>query len=210
MTRRILLFPLLLGACPPPALSPLPPFCEPSQGPCPPGESSSSTGNDEEPIPTGGLQTVTGDDTTTGSLTTATTTSSTTDEPSDPAIEKIDFTPNPIELVGTIVVDVAAKHADGVRLQLEGTEPTELTKSKDGHFTGAIEVLTGLSNGTHDAAFVPWRANDEGPEVQASYTIALPDAGNEVVWDATPDLGQGEVDALAVTASGHVLAFGTY
>ena len=210
MTRRILLFPLLLGACPPPALSPLPPFCEPSQGPCPPEESSSTTDNDEEPTPTGGIQTVTGDDTTTDSLTTATTTSSTTDEPSEPAIEKIDFTPNPIELAGTIVVDVAAKHADGVRMQLEGTEPTELTKSKDGHFTGAIEVLTGLSNGTHDATFVPWRANDEGSEVQASYTIALPDAGSEVIWDATPDLGQGEVDALAVTASGHVLVFGTY
>ena len=206
---RVLLLASVLGACSASNFEGFDPSCDPAKGPCPPGEGSSSTGAADEPAPpTGGIQTVTGGDPTTGGTTG--TTGSTGGAPAEPAIVTVELAPDPLELVGAIVVDVVAEHADGVRMQLEGAEPTELAPAKDGHFTGAIEVLSGLANGPHAVTFTPWQGADEGPVFAAQYTVALPEAGSEAVWDATPDLGQGEVDALAVTASGHLLAFGTY
>lgn len=198
-------------ACTPPDLGSLPPLCDPQVEACPPGQipSSTSTAAPDEPT-TGSVQTVTSATSTTEPEDASSSSSTTTEPEHVPAIVAIDFTPNPLTLAGAVTVDVTAEHADGVRMQLQGTEPLELLEGPAGHFTGEIAVYTGLSNGTHSVTFTPHRAGDEGKPQDSEYGVALPDAGSELLWDVWPDLGTGEFRTLRITPGGDVIAFGTY
>lgn len=167
---------------------------------------AASTGVDPT-LPTGGIQTVTSDGE--GTPTTSTTAApSTTDDPVMPAVMSVMFTPDPLEQVGIIDVDVVAD-ADQVRMDRPGFASVELSKGPDDHFHGTIEVLSGLSNGTHEATFVPRQYQVEGATEIGHYTVALPEAGSEVLWDVIPDDGFGQVDALAVLGDDAIVGLGT-
>jgi hypothetical protein len=166
---------------------------------------AASTGDD--PLLTGGIQTVTSDGE--GTPTTSTTVApSTTGDPVVPAVLSVVFTPDPLEQVGLIDVDVVAD-ADHVRMDRPGFASVELSKGPDEHFHGAIEIWSGLSNGTHEATFVPRQDQVEGATEIGHYTVALPEAGSEVLWDVIPDDGLGQVDALALLGDDAIVGIGT-
>lgn len=199
-----LLAPFCLAGCPIPEVAHCADYdlCPNSSG-----STAVSTGGDPM-LPTGEVQTVTS----AGEVTTTTTTtaaSSTTGDPVAPAVLSVMFTPDPLEQVGIIDVDVVAEDADHVRMDRPGFESVELTKGPDEHFHGAIEILSGLSNGTHEASFVPRQEGAEGATELGYYTLALPEAGSEILWDVVPDDGLGQVDALAVLGEAAIVGLGT-
>jgi hypothetical protein len=170
-------------------------------------DSTATTTSGDPTLPTGGIQTVTSEGE--GTPTTTTTAeASTTGDPAVPAVMSVMFTPDPLEQVGIIDVDVVAD-ADHVRMDRPGFASVELSKGPDEHFHGAIEVLSGLSNGTHEAIFVPRQDNVEGADENGYYTVALPEAGSEVLWDVIPDDGLGQVDALALLGDDAIVGIGT-
>ncbi|MCY0994808.1 hypothetical protein OV203_47215 [Nannocystis sp. ILAH1] len=199
-----LLAPFCLAGCPIPEVAHCADYdlCPASSG-----STAVSTGGDPM-LPTGEVQTVTS----AGEVTTTTTTTaapSTTGEPVVPAVLSVMFTPDPLEQVGSIDVEVVAEDADHVRMDRPGFESVELTKGPDEHFHGAIEILSGLSNGTHEASFVPRQEGAEGATELGYYTVALPEAGSEILWDVVPDDGLGQVDALAVLGEDAIVGLGT-
>ncbi|MCY1072041.1 hypothetical protein OV090_45270 [Nannocystis sp. RBIL2] len=199
-----LLAPFCLAGCPIPEVAHCADYdlCTTSSG-----ATATSTGGDPMP-PTGEVLTVTSDGETTPTAT-ATTTPSTTGDPVVPAVLSVMFTPDPLEQVGIINVEVVAENADQVRMDRPGFESVELSKGPDEHFHGAIEILSGLSNGTHEASMVPRQDQVEGATEIGHYTVALPEAGSEVLWDVIPDDGLGQVDALAVLGDDAIVGLGT-
>ncbi|MBZ5708215.1 hypothetical protein [Nannocystis pusilla] len=170
-------------------------------------DSTATTTGGDPTLPTGGIQTVTSD----GEGTPTTSTSeapSTTGDPVVPAVMSVVFTPDPLEQVGIIDVDVVAD-ADHVRMDRPGFASVELSKGPDDHFHGAIEILSGLSNGTREATFAPRLEQIEGATELGHYTVALPEAGSEVLWDVIPDDGLGQVDALALLGDDALVGLGT-
>ncbi|PCC69301.1 hypothetical protein SAMN02745121_08770 [Nannocystis exedens] len=199
-----LLAPFCLAGCPIPEVAHCADYdlCPASSG-----STAVSTGGDPM-LPTGEVQTVTS----AGEVTTTTTTTaapSTTGDPVVPSVLSVMFTPEPLEQVGIIDVEVVAEDADHVRMDRPGFESVELTKGPDVHFHGAIEILSGLSNGTHEASFVPRQEGTEGTPEIGYYTVALPEAGSEILWDVVPDDGLGQVDALAVLGDDAIVGLGT-
>jgi len=190
----------------------LAPECDPERETCPPGAAAGSTTGDESSGSASGVQTVT----TAGSGTSGSGASSDTNPPNEttdaapiePGVVSVKFEPNPLEFAGVIEVDVIAD-AEGVRMSVHEAAPVELTQDQDGHFRGQIVIETGLSNGTHEATFVPWEADVEGMPATRPYTVALPDAGELFLWDTMPDHGLGQIEVLRVTTSGRVVGFGT-
>lgn len=169
--------------------------------------SSGATGGTSTGSAPGEVQTVTGGDMSISTSSTTMTAGSpppppvdttTTGEPALPAVLSVMFTPAPIEAVGSIAVEVVTEHADRVRMEGPGLEPVELSKGKDGLFHGAIEIFSGLSNGTHEARFVPGREDVEGTAEIEHYSVMLPEAGSEVLWDTIQDEGSGQIEAVAV------------
>ena len=205
---------LALAACRPLEFAEFPPECDPSVETCPPGSGSTTTGSPTTGDGGDGIQTVTSATTTTATTTTTTSTSSGPDGNTgpaplqDPEIRSVSLMPDLLKLAGSIDVDVVADNADGVRLVYPGIE-VELEEGPAGQFHGQIYAYTGLTNGQHDATFTPWRGDLEGETETRPYTLKLPTAGELFLWDTMPDHGLGQVEALRVTASGHVVALGT-
>lgn len=173
--------------------------------------SSSSTGGPTtgDDAPPGPIQTVTGEPSPT-STSTSPPDESTGAVPAEPAkILDVSLDPQPLELPGAIAVDVATEYATGVTMQLENAPPIPLAAGPQRHFVGAIEVLSGLFNGTYSATFVPYADQLAGEPVVADYTVALPDPGTESLWDSGFDAKLGQIEALVVTPDAHVVAFGT-
>lgn len=199
-----LLVPFCLAGCPIPEVAHCADYdlCTNSSG-----STAASTSGDPM-LPTGEVQTVTS----AGEVTSTSTTTAapgTTGEPAVPAVVSVMFTPDPLEQVGIIEVEVVAEDADHVRMDRPGFESVELSKGPDERFHGAIEILSGLSNGTHEASFVPRQEGVEGATEIGYYTVALPEAGSEVLWDVIPDDGLGQVDALAVLGDDAIVGLGT-
>ena len=155
------------------------------------GSTSATTG--EPSPPTGGIATVTSNGEASSSSTTTAPVSTSTGEPVVPAVLSVMFTPDPLTQVGFIEVDVAAQGANHVWMDRPGFPSVELSEGQGGHFHGAIEILSGMSNGTHEATFVPRLEAVEGMAEIGYYTVALPEAGEEKVWDVIPDDGPGQV-----------------
>ncbi len=134
----------------------------------------------------------------------------TTDEPAElPLILTRTVDPNYTDVNAILDVLVTADHADGVRMELENGEVTELTPLGPGEFGGEILAATGLENGQKTAWFTPWRNVVTGETVGADYVIALPDPGDEVSWQ--PDLGvDGDIAAIGVLPDGRPVEFGTF
>lgn len=134
----------------------------------------------------------------------------TTDEPAElPQILTRTVDPNYTDVNAILDVLVTADHADGVRMELENGEVTELTPLSPGEFGGEILAATGLENGQKTAWFTPWRNVVTGETVGADYVIALPDPGDEVSWQ--PDLGvDGDIAAIGVLPDGRPVEFGTF
>jgi hypothetical protein len=170
-------------------------------------DSTATTTGVDPTLPTGGIQTVTSDGEATPTTST-TAEASTTGDPVVPAVMSVMFTPDPLEQVGIIDVEVVAD-ADHVSMDRPGFASVELSKGPDEHFHGAIEILSGLTNGTHEATFVPRQEAVEGAAEIGYYTVALPEAGSEVLWDVIPDDGLGQVDALAVLGDDAIVGIGT-
>ncbi|HPG76192.1 MAG TPA: hypothetical protein PLU61_08410 [Rhodoglobus sp.] len=192
-----------------------PPF--PEQDTCGDGCMSTSLPGTSGPLlPTtsvgdGGFQTVTGaeESTSTSGPGPGGTTGEEWAEP--PEIVKVELTPNPILMNGSIDVEVSAQHADGVLMVLEGGVEIQLESGQPGQFEGHFDVITGLDNGEHKALFTPWRDADvHGKEVMALYTIDLPTPGSQILWETSDALGPGEVVALGVLPDGQVVEFGTH
>jgi hypothetical protein len=137
-------------------------------------------------------------------------TGATTDEPAElPLILTRAIDPNYTDVNAILDVLVTADHADGVRMELENGEVTELTPLGPGEFGGEILAATGLENGQKTAWFTPWRNVVTGETVGADYVIALPDPGDEVSWQ--PDLGvDGDIAAIGVLPDGRPVEFGTF
>lgn len=125
------------------------------------------------------------------------------------AVLDVVFTPNPLEYVGTIAVTVAATPAAGVRMELPGQPPIDLSPGPDDNFVGEFEVLSGLANGTHEALFTAWQGELHSAPFPASYTVALPKAGEPVQWDTSMLAGPGEIEALDFLPDHHVVALGS-
>lgn len=172
------------------------------------GTSSTSSGGDTgADLPTGPIQTVTGE--TPPPDPTSPQEQTTGDPAIPPSILEVSFTPDPLTSPGKISIDVATEFATSVTLQLAGAEPAQLKPGLQRHFVGELEIHSGLSNGTYQATFAPFADQLAGAPVIAEYTVALPTAGSEDLWDAPPDFGNGQIEALALTPGGMVVAFGT-
>ena len=201
---------LALAACQPFELHDFPPVCDPAVETCPPDAgSTAATTTIGDDIPDG-VQTVTTATTTSAGATTSDPDpgGDTEIEPPEPAIESVSLQPDPLKFAGSIDVDVVATDAEGVRLQYPGAE-VELEKGPNGHFRGRISASTGLTNGTYQAILAPWRGETAGEPESRFYTFDLPPAGEVFLWDTMPDHGSGQVEALRVAASGHVIALMT-
>ena len=194
---------LLLAACPPPSLGELPPFCDPDAQVCPPTESSSgSGGSGNSSLP----ETLTGAPTEpTGAPMTTTeassgdpgaSSSSSGDPPEDakPTLGKVTFDPQPLLQPGPIKVTAEATNTSSVMMRLEDGAMIPLLDRGGGIFTGAFEVAWGLPSGPRTAFFTP-TGKVEGDEEPRPYVVEIP-VGEEAWWDASPDLGKGEVRAL--------------
>lgn len=174
----------------------------------------------EPPLPTstydgGGFQTVTGVEESTGTggpgpeNGTFGTTTGESIEP--PAIVKVDLLPNLIQVNGPIAVTVSAAHTDGVTMVLENGDKSELKLVNPGLFTGAFDVVSALPKvPEHYAWLTPWRDGLTGEPVKAPYTVALPEPGSQLFWEASDELGPGQVVALGVLPDGQVVEFGTH
>ena len=125
-----------------------------------------------------------------------------------PAVLTFDVTPELMLDHGPIAVKVEAERADGVRMELDDGTMTELGMSEPGIFEGEIAALTGLWNGEHIATLTPWRGEDEGAPVEASYTLALPKPGSQGFWETGDLIGSGVVRAIGVLPDGRVVEFG--
>ena len=119
---------------------------------------------DGTPTTSDGVDTVTGDEADDSSSSVApddgggTETTGTTGQPAElPAIVDRVVMPDYIDVNGLLQVEVTAEHSDGVRMQLENGDLTELTPVGPGEFAGQIWAFTGLDNGKHTAIFTPWR-----------------------------------------------------
>ena len=134
----------------------------------------------------------------------------TTDEPAElPLILTRKVDPDYTSVNAILDVLVTADHADGVRMELENGEVTELTPLGPGEFGGQIKAFSGLDNGQKTAWFSPWRAGIIGETVGANYVIALPSPGDEVSWQ--PDLDvDGDIAAIGVLPDGRPVEFGTF
>ena len=168
------------------------------------------------PTTSGELQTVTGDEESTGTSGIGPATaaiSTTTGEPlGPPAIVEFMLAPNPIAANGAITVTVSAEHADGVKMQLDDDDPTEIDLGfvESGVFSGEISVLSALANKDHIALLTPWRDKLTGAPVEAPYTVKLPELGTQLFWENSDAIGPGQVAALGVTPTGEVIEFGTH
>lgn len=210
--RSLLALAPILAACSVPGWPEFPPYCDPKVETCPPGQDGSSTTGATLGAPheaSGGIQTVTGasDATTTNEPNPPAETSAV--DPSEPAIDTALLTPDPLDFAGRIAVEVTAIHATGVRMERIGAPSVDLKQAPGGSFIGEIEVLTGLSNGTHEATFVPWHADVEGAPETVPFSVALPPAGTEVLWDAVPDNGLGQIEALGLLGDSAIVGLGT-
>ena len=204
---------LALAACRPLEFAEFPPECDPAIETCPPGAGSTmadtTTGDDDG----SGVQTVTG---ATSAATTTTAASAGSDSNSEtglvpedaPAIRSVSLTPNPLEFAGAIDVEVVTDNTASVRLQYPGGD-VELEEGPAGHFHGQIGASTGLANGTFEATMTPSRGESVGEPETRFYTFDLPPAGEMFLWDTMSDHGSGQIEALRVTESGHVIGLGT-
>lgn len=136
---------------------------------------------------------------------------SSTGEAADPRIIDHELVPNVLQYPGPIAVTVKAEHADGVRMQVDGGEPVELTPGPGNEFHGEIRFYSALANGSdHAASVVAFRQALESAPVTIPLTVALPKAGTELYWERDESLGQGSVAGLTVTPDERLLEFGTY
>ncbi len=137
---------------------------------------------------------------------------SSTDEGPPPAIDDVTLTPATITKNGTIAVEVRATASDAVRLRLEDGSVRELSQSDPGTFVGEFAVMTGLDNGSRAAKLVPSRDGIDGLQIKSPYTVALPEPGTELFWEAADSLsiGRGWVAALATLPSGDIVELGTH
>ena len=164
-------------------------------------EGGSTTGTpptpDDPPTTGNGIQTVTGADPGTSSGDGSTGLDETTGEPlpPPPAILGHTLSPNPLTELGTIAVTIVAEHAEGVRMQVDGGDPVELTPAPEG-FTGGIPIYSGLSTGPHHATFVAWRGDQQSEPTQVPFEVALPPPGEGYVWESANLLGIGTVAAV--------------
>ena len=182
-------------------------------------EGGSTTGTpptpDDPPTTGNGIQTVTGADPGTSSGDGSTGLDETTGEPlpPPPAILGHTLSPNPLTELGTIAVTIVAEHAEGVRMQVDGGDPVELTPAPEG-FTGGIPIYSGLSTGPHHATFVAWRGDQQSEPTQVPFEVALPPPGEGYVWESADLIGQGAVAAVAALPPGDgtavMVEWGTY
>ena len=200
---------LVLG-CPP-----LPDFvtCEEANA-CGTTGPASTSGDDETPTTSNGVQTVTGDDpdASTGSTTpdaeTGAETIGTTGEPVlPPAIVDDVVIPDYIDDNGVLVVQASTEHADGVRMLLENGEQSEMTEVRPGEFAGEIKIFSGVDNGPRQAVLTPWREQLVGQPVVVDYVIALPKPGIDTGWEIEGP--GGRVAAIAVLPDGRPVELGT-
>jgi len=135
------------------------------------------------------------------------------DDVEPPRILDVTLTPTTITKNGEITVDVTtnADETEGVRLRLDDGTTRKLAQTGPGLFTGTISAFTGLDNGPHAAKLVPWRDDTDGAQVKEPYTVALPEPGGELYWEATDSLllGQGWVAAMGTLPSGDIVELGT-
>lgn len=131
-------------------------------------------------------------------------------QPDTPAIVQFALTPDPITDNGLISVQVEARFSDGVRLEHGGGETLELASDGAGNYEGQIPAFTGLNNGVHHAALVPWRDTLDGEPVDATYTIALPEPGSQYYWDHGDLTNAGTVAAVGALLDGNFVEFGNY
>lgn len=146
---------------------------------------------------------------------------STTDEPSDtagttaalpePLIDEHLLDPNPLMFAGPITVSIATKHAAGVRMSVDGGTAIELAPAGADLFTGEIVMVSAQANPTpHEATFTAWRDGLTSDPVSVEFAVKLPEMGSKLFWESGALIGKGVIAALAVTATGDVLEFGTY
>jgi len=121
----------------------------------------------------------------------------------------VEVTPDPITSNGPIAVTVMAEHADGVRIELETGEVSELVVTGDDSiFQGEIAATSSLMNGDLVATLTPWNELGDGDPVDAPFTILLPNAGLEAFWESGSFIGNGNVNAIGVLPDGRIVEFG--
>lgn len=208
---------LFLAACPAPSLGELPPLCDPGVQVCPPTGGSSESGDVGSTSP---LETVTGAPTEPTGAPMETTeaasgdpgtssSSSSSGEPPDakPMLGKVEFKPQPLQEPGPIEVKVETTNTSSVQMRLEDGTMIPLAAEGGGIFTGAFEVTWGIPTGQRTAFFTP-TGKVEGDEEPRPYVVEIA-VGEEAWWDASPDLGKGEVRALRASAE-HIWEFGSH
>jgi hypothetical protein len=169
---------------------------------------AASTG--EEPLPTTTDEpgTTAEPGTTTG--TTGTTAGDTTADlpPGEPQAFDPAFDPDPLTAPGAIIVSVHTENADAVTLEVDGGPALALDPGPNG-FTTTLFYYSSQDNGEHLAVFTPSFDGQTGDPLPAMFTVAMPDGGGEVFWEAAPTLGKGHIAAVAVLPDGAVAEFGT-
>ncbi|MCB9565635.1 MAG: hypothetical protein H6710_00135 [Myxococcales bacterium] len=175
---------------------------------------SEADGSTSEPggSPLPGSPNATSDDATTSTATTGepeSTGTSGSPPAGPPSIIDVEISPKPILHNGPITIEVDAEDADGVRLELESGELIELVDAGPGIFVGELAARTGLDNGEHPVTLTPWREDQEGEPVEATYTISLPKAGSEGLWETGDLIGAGFVSALGLLPGGDLIELGT-
>ena len=182
---------------------------------CPPTSGGSDTGEpDGTSAPTGDLHTATGEPTTTDAASSSSTdtpgaSASSSGAPVDatPLLGQVLFAPQPLQEPGSITVTVEATHATHVTMRLADGTVSALEPAGENLFTGHIDVTWGLPAGERLAYFTP-KGTLEGVEEPRPYLVEIP-VGTEAWWDASPDLGTGEIRSLRAGA-GHLWEFGSH
>lgn len=171
-------------------------------------EAPAATSTGEEPLPTTGEHGSTGSTGLAGS--TGTTAEDTTADlpPGDPEAFDPAFDPDPLTAPGAVIVTVQTENADKVTLAVDGGDELVLDNGPNG-FRTTLFYYSSQDNGEHTAVFVPSFQNQPGEPLEAVFTVAMPEGGGEVFWEAASTLGKGHVAAVAVLPDGKIAEFGT-
>jgi hypothetical protein len=171
---------------------------------------TSGSGSTDDPPPTSGVHTVTGESAAaedTGESGADTTGTTGAPDPV-PVIVDVSVIPKYLAAPGPIEVRVATEFTETVEMQLpEGQSQALQAGLRPGEFVGEIPAYTGLDNGDYTAWLTPRSGDLVGDAVPADYVIALPPPGDELSWDHSDD---GLVAAIALLPDGRPVELGTF